>query len=156
MSIGDQTQKPEESGRKRGLNWVRWWQTDQAEIDEQARLYDAIGFRNSWRGWAVLCLALNGFITVVMAAVSAATFGSLLDVAVMAILALFIYRGHRWAMIGAMILCTIEKVFWIAAHPDTAVTAIIWWGFNIHVFYNAFRVEQRRRNMPAMDPAIFN
>ncbi len=35
---------------------------------------------------------------------------SFVDVAAFGILALFIYLGHRWAIIGAMLLWTVEKV----------------------------------------------
>lgn len=156
MTLGEQIQKPEGPKGKRALNWILWWQTDPAEIDEQARLYDTIGFWNSWRGWAVLCLAFSALVTLLMVAVRAASLDSLVDVAIMAVLGLFIYLGHRWAMIGAMIVWTIEKVFIIAMNPYMVVTSLIWWALFMHVFYSAFRVEQRRRSAAVIEPAIFD
>ena len=158
MTIGDQIQKPEESKGKRALNWVLWWQTDPVEIDEQARLYDTIGFRGSWRGWAALCLAFSGSVTLAIVALSTggAFSPDYIDVAVMAVLGVFIFLGHRWAMIGAMIVWTIEKFFIIAMNPYMAVTSLIWWALYMHVFYSAFRVEQRRRSAAVVEPAIFD
>jgi hypothetical protein len=158
LTIGDHIQRPEESKRTRALSWLLWWQTDPVDIDEQARLYDTMSVWSSWRGWAAICLCFSALITFAMIAFSGfgASSGALIDVAIMLGLALFSYRGHRWAMIGAMTVWTIEKFFAIAVNPIMAVTVLIWWALYMHVFYCAFRVEQRRRKAPVVEVAIFD
>lgn len=158
MTIGDHIRRLEAPKQWRALSWILWWQTDPVEIDEQARLYDTISVWSSWRGWAAICLCLSALITFAMVAINGfgLSSGALIDVAIMFGLALFTYLGHRWAMIGAMTVWTIEKSFAVAINPYMAPTALIWWALYMHVFYSAFRVEQRRRSAAVVEPAIFD
>jgi len=158
LTIGDHIRRPETPKQRRALNWILWWQTDPVEIDEQARLYNTIGVWSSWRGWAALCLCFSALTTFAMVAINGfgLSSGALIDVAIMLGLALFTYLGHRWAMIGAMTVWTIEKFFAVAINPYMIVTALIWWALNMHVFYSAFRVEQWRRSAAVVEPAIFD
>jgi len=158
LTIGDHIQRPEAAKRRRALSWILWWQTDPVDIDEQARLYSTIGIWSSWRGWAALCLCFSALITFALIGFNGfgPSFGGLVDVAVMLGLALFTYLGHRWAMIGAMTVWTIEKSFMMAMNPSTIPTSFIWWTLFMHVFYSAFRVEQQRRNAAVVEPAIFD
>jgi hypothetical protein len=71
------------------------------------------------------------------------------DVGLELFFAVFIYRGHKWAMIGAMIFWTIEKLVQISSalqspHPNSAVMAVVWWTLYMHAFYLAFRTERER------------
>jgi hypothetical protein len=148
MPIGEDIQRPEKKG-SRGWNWLLWWRIDPVDLDEQVRLYDTMGFRGSMRGISVMLLVLSAVITAIMAYFGAANFNAsaFVDVAVFLFLAIFIYLGHRWAMIGAMILWTLEKVLSIVGTPTSAVVAVIWWALYMHAFYFAFRIEQKRRTL---------
>jgi hypothetical protein len=155
MSIGSDLPNPEPSPRRKGWDWILWWQVDPVDLDEQVRLYGELGIRQSMRGISVLCLLFSMAMTtlfIVLAANRLDAF-SFVDVAIMGALALFIYLGHRWAMIGAMAVWTLEKVVTIASQPITAPIQLLWWALFMHAFYFAFRVEQRRR-MPARAPAV--
>jgi len=44
----------------------------------------------------------------------------------------------------------------MAMTPSTIPTSFIWWALYMHVFYSAFRVEQRRRSAVVVEPAIFD
>lgn len=137
-------------------HWFLWWQVDPDEIDDQAKEYEELNLFQSARGVAVLCLALSiaitwGLIWVGWRGVNA---WSLLDIAVMVVLGLFIWRGHRWAMLGAMLFWTIEKIVSVQnliedkpANAVSFVIVLIWWCFYMHAFWTAYRVERRRRQM---------
>jgi hypothetical protein len=78
----------------------------------------------------------------------------------MGVLSLFINLGHRWAMIGAMVLWTLEKTFVVLvglgpAHRGAplVVGQLIWWCIYMHAFYFALRIEQQRR--ARVDPSVF-
>jgi hypothetical protein len=140
--------------KKKGGNWLLWWKIDQAELDRQVSQYGSLGFIHSARGMSVLCLVLSCTITACAAFFGAFGMDSTayFDVALFAVLALFIYLGHRWAMLGAMALWTLEKVLIIAQGlgPTHQVSGmafgqILWWALYMHPFYFAFRIEQRRR-----------
>jgi hypothetical protein len=75
------------------------------------------------------------------------------DAGIAAVLAVFVYLGHRWAMIAAMVWWTIEKGYLlydrVSANPGSAASAVvgqvIWWAIFMHFFYLAFRVEREKR-----------
>jgi len=151
--------------RRRALSWILWWQTDPVDIEEQARLYDTMGVWSSWRGWAALCFCFSALNMLVFIAFDpfGPSSGVLVYVAVVLSLAFFTYLGHRWAMITAITLWTIDKSFVIATNVMAAnlnvipiSLSLIWWALFMHVFYSAFRVEQQRRSAAVVDPAIFN
>ena len=139
---------------KRGTvwwHWFLWWKIDLAQLDEQVAQYANLSFVRSMRGISVLCLLFSMLATAAFVALG--TSGPLagIDAGLMAILALFIYLGHRWAMLAAMALWTIDKADLIingagALHVN-AVTQIIWWTAYMHAFYFSFRVEQIRRSL---------
>jgi hypothetical protein len=141
------TVKPQPVNRKaQRLNWLLWWRIDQNELAEQVAQYDHLPLHRSARGIAIFCL---GFTCVVSAAF--ATFGTFgLDesaywgIALYGALALFIWRGHRWAMIVAMLFWTADKALLLAGMPKYALGQIVWWALYMHAFYFAFRVEEGR------------
>lgn len=61
-------------------------------------------------------------------------------------LALFICKGHRWAMVAMMLLWTLEKGSQLfAAGGRSPFAVVIWWLLFVGSFYQAFLVEQARR-----------
>jgi len=142
-------------GKKKSRgHWLLWWKVDQVELDKQVSQYDSLGILHSARGMSVLCLAFSSAITLVLVAVS--SFGidssAYVDVTLFAFLALFIYLGHRWAMIAAMIFWTLEKGLIIVqglgpVHTSAGIALgqLLWWSIYMHAFYFALRVEQQKR-----------
>ena len=137
-------------------NWLLWWRIDEAELEKQVSQYSSLKFVHSIRGISVLCLAFSIAITVAFVAFGALGLdaSAYVDAGIMAALALFIYLGHRWAMLVAMAFWTLEKVLLVAGGVGTAqpngglvVGQIIWWCTYMHAFYFAFRVEQKRREL---------
>jgi len=149
------------SNKKRGWSWFLWWQIDPAELDEQVEKYGRLNLFKSARGQSVLCLAFSVAVTVVLAATAATKTidsSAYVDAAAFVILAVFIYFGHRWAMLAAMVLWTLEKGFWVVTAITIAagnvgggfVMQIVWWALYMHAFYLAFRVEQEKRRRGAV------
>jgi hypothetical protein len=147
-----------------GWEWLLWWQIPPDELNRQVEEYDMLSIFQSMRGISVLLLLLAISTTLLFMAAGAGGVDptALIDVALMAICALFIWLGHRWAMIAAMVLWTLEKFSIIAdglagANPVSIITQPLWWAVYLHAFYFAFRVEQECRKMPtAPDANVFN
>ena len=152
----------EEAPKRTRSSFFLWWQIDQDELTKQATEYATLPFSKSVRAGAVLCLVISMVITSVMVffRLLGVDYWSFVDVGLMAVLALFIGLGHRWAMIVAMIYWTISKVMTIVDGVQSGlgaaiVTQLIWWAIYMHVFWFAFRVEQERRK-PRLDPDVFS
>jgi hypothetical protein len=142
------------------MSWLFWWNVDQAEIDRQVEGYKTLGFFKSARKLSVLLLGLSMIVTAgfvylnqispnVSVQLDSTAF---IDIGLMGFLALFIYLGHRWAMIAAMVLWTLEKALVAvdtasAPHPNgwLVFMQVAWWAWYLHAFYLAFKVEQQRR-----------
>lgn len=120
--------------RRTPARWLLWWLIDQAQLERQVVQYDALGFFTSIRGQAVLCLLLSIALTAVFVSLGIMPPSASLDAVVMAVLAAFIYFGHRWAMIAAMVLWTADKAFSLidvlngpGSPAVRAVIQVIWW-----------------------------
>lgn len=146
----------EQSANKKAskANWLLWWKIDEQELTKQVTEYRTLGLFRSARGISVLCIALSVVITIAIASFGVPSFdaASVAEAAVLVVLAVFIYFGHRWAMVAAMALWTLEKLSMVAlgvgAEPPNGaaiVPQLIWWCIYMHAFYLALRVEQRRR-----------
>lgn len=138
--------------KSRSSNWVLWWQIDSSELDEQIARYGTLSIFKSARGISALCLSFSAALTILFIAFRVVSPSAYADVVLFSFLALFIYLGHRWAMIAAMLLWTAEKTFIAVSglgsiHPNTAtlIGSFFWWTAYMHAFYLSFRVEQRRR-----------
>ena len=147
-------------GKKSQLNkiwsWVIWWRVDKAELAKQVAEYDSLDWFHAARKVSVLCLLIAVAITVaatIFGVTDATVYG---EAVAFAVLAIFIYRGHRWAMIAAMALWTFEKVSTatigfgtIRASGYSLISSFFLWTAFMHAFYLAFRVEQARKKLPA-------
>jgi uncharacterized membrane protein len=152
--LGDDRVKPRSKAQ-----WILWWRVDQEEIRDQVDKYDTMGWFESARKLSVMCLLLSLAVTIVMTALGVTAPTAYIDGALFAILAAFIFRGRRWAMIAAMALWTFEKLATAIAGLGTikvtgfsAVFSLLWWAAYMHAFYLAFRVEQARRKPTAPAP----
>jgi hypothetical protein len=148
IEMADETTTPK---RKRNrLNWLLWWQIDDAELAEHVAQYDTMKFYKSARGASLFCILFS------MAVTLAFTYSVILsrpavfaDAALWLLLAVFVALGHRWAFIAAMIYWTLGKVLAgmdaIEAGSQNVFWQVIWWCIYMHAFWFAFRVEQERK-----------
>ena len=150
--LGDFRTKP-----KAKSQWILWWRVDEDDLQDQVTKYDTLGWFQSARKLSVICLLFSIAVTLIVTLFGALGAEAYVDSALMAVLATFIYRGHRWAAIAAMVLWTLEKgVMAITGlnpnHPPSGVSLVVsllWWAIYMHAFYLAFRVEQERRRLAA-------
>jgi hypothetical protein len=140
-----------EGGKKRsGVNWFLWWKTDPEELARQAAEYHSLTLFKTARGVALGCILFSMAVTGLLVFFGIVGWDALIDLVIWIVLALFIYLGHRWAMIAAMVFWTLEKILGIVDGPPASIVMqLIWWCVFMHAFYVAFRVEQERRKAPA-------
>jgi hypothetical protein len=140
--------------KKRSWSWLLWWQVYQSELEEQVAKYETLSFFRSMRGVSVCCLLFSIAVTGAFAYFGVFDITALADAALFAVLALFIYLGHRWAMIAAMILWTFEKGIGVVSgfegtRSPNVVMHVVWWCIYMHAFYFSFRIEQERKRRAA-------
>jgi uncharacterized RDD family membrane protein YckC len=141
---------------KHSSHWFFWWRIDPDELQKQVAEYKTLKSYQSARGISFWCLILSCLVTAGL--IITRVFGSdaWVDCVLMMLIAAFVYRGHRWAMIAAMLLWTLEKLdltFTSLGHGIHVwpIGQIIWWAVYMHAFYLALRVEnERKRNAKAM------
>jgi hypothetical protein len=126
------------------LNWILWWQIDQAEIDKQVKGYNTLGVWKSARGNSFLLLSLSSAVTALLIILGVLDVFALVDIALMMIVGFFMLQGKKLAMLIAMVLWTFEKVMTIGSLNSSAVSSLIWWTTYMHVFYTAYKVEEAR------------
>lgn len=140
-------------------NWLLWWRVDPKKLDEQVIRYKELHYIESARGHAagaILFIIVMMIVLVYLASISAipsyvSADSGLLDIVLWVVLVIFVYRGHQWAIVAAMILWTFEKLFGslmivTASHvPSGIIVNVIWWAAFMHIFYFSFRVERERK-----------
>ena len=145
---------------RRPFAWVLWWIIDPDEMDRQVTRYSRLTVMQSIRGQSLLLLLTTLLTTTAIEFFTHDRMGYL-DAAILLILGVFIYFGHRWAMILAMIFWTFEKLFQLygmfqSGSAAGVVPVLIWWTVYMHAFYFAFRVEMQRRKPAAIAPEVFD
>ena len=142
--------KETEQKKSNTWEWLLWWKVDKSEIDEQVKQYNSLGFFKSARKLSFALLLLSAAITVALIMFGILDSSSIFDAILLSIIGLFIYFGHRWAMIVAMLLWTFEKLYLLINSSTTGTTGnvwiqVIWWSTYMHVFWTAFQVERKRK-----------
>ncbi len=129
------------------------WTPTPDELRSQLEGYQTLGFFRSYRKLAAILLvfttALSAFLIDDLGII-------ILGAAVYLALAVFIYRGHRWAFIIAMVVWTMEKAAQLVEGLSQAttgaggsITVLVWWAFYMSVFWSGFTVERARQRAPA-------
>lgn len=132
---------------------LMWWRINPDEFEKQVNEYDTLKIGQSARGVSFILLILSAVISLAVSYFTSWIESSWLDAFLMVLLGFFIYRGHRWAMIGAMILWTAEKGYQLYAGFSGAggagstnfIMIYLWWALFMRAFYLSYRVEQALR-----------
>lgn len=143
--------------KKKGGNlwsWLLWWNLDKNEIQAQADTYNSLKITQSARGISFLLLIFSAVVTVIFILFLNWDSSALFDAIAFLVLGYFIYKGHKWAMLGAMALWTYDKLFILFQQYETAsatggstpnpIITLIWWATYMHAFWLAFQVERLR------------
>lgn len=132
-------------------HWLLWWIVDKDELAWQVRNYETLNIWHASRKIATLALLFSCLLTTILILFANWDSSASIDVILMLIIAFFIYKGHRWAMIAAMIYWTFAKFYgmylsYSAGSTPNPLLAILWWTLYMHAFYVAYKVEQFRRD----------
>lgn len=129
------------------LKVLLWWNVDKQSLKEQVDKYESLG----WQAARKISAALLVFSSVLTLAVAHFTSNheAIVDGIIFGFLAIFVFLGKRWAIMGAMVVWTYEKGFMLFTDPGkNPITQIIWWCFYMSYFYLAWKVENNRRSSP--------
>ncbi len=121
-----------------------WWKIDPEEIAFQVKNYQELSIMKSARGQAFLAALFSVAVTFIFVLFLEFDSSMLWDAAILFILGVFMYLGHRWAMIGGMLLWTLEKAYSLIDRPSGAFITLLWWALFMRFFYLAFKVESQR------------
>lgn len=135
-----------EKDKKSTRNWFMWWKVNEADLKEQVSNYETLSIYKSAKGQSTLMLLLSAFVTFLFISFKSDIVDSsaYLDISLFVILSIFVYRGQKWAMIGAMVLWTLEKVYTIYAGVGSPIMSILWWTVYMSSFWLAYKVELER------------
>lgn len=116
-------------------------------FENQIENYNNLGIMKSSRGQAVLAIMAISVISLLLAFFNVVTMSDVLFGLIIYIpLAYFIYKGHRWAIIGVMIMWTLDKGYQlISLEGKNLWSTVIWWVIIFMPLYEALRVENERR-----------
>ena len=145
----------EKNGKKRSFcRWLLWWQIDRDELTKQVSEYQTLSIGQAARGISLIFLIFSALVTTAFIIFSNVNSALFIDVFICLILGSFIYRGHQWAMLGAMIYWSLLKFSLIyygvqsysVGHMPNPLIHLLWWSIYMHAFYLAFKVERLRRH----------
>ena len=121
------------------------------ERARQAKEYDNLPFRRTFRGMAFY---LTGFILSVTMLMGALTksYDIFFELALIAPMMYLMYRGYRWVFVFAALWWTFEKGLQLYVAPDsTSVASIfVWWAVVTYVYFQAAKVETVRAKLPGV------
>ncbi|PIR73797.1 MAG: hypothetical protein COU40_00485 [Candidatus Moranbacteria bacterium CG10_big_fil_rev_8_21_14_0_10_35_21] len=118
------------------------------ELKNQIENYYNLGIFESKKGQAVLAI---GFVVGLTLVFSFFDMVPILDAVsafiVYGTLAVFIYKGHRWAMYLGIVLWTLEKGYQIfSSNGERLILVIIFfWFWLVTILYSAIKVENERK-----------
>ena len=126
------------------------WSMSPEERAFQVDNYYKLNFWESYRGAAILVVF---FLLALSLILSFFGLTNLTDVLVggfvYLILCFFVYKGHRWAIVGLMVLWTADKgtqLYNISVSGEGSVLSIIiWWLVLMPYLYKALKIENTRR-----------
>lgn len=135
--------------KKSAFSFLAWWITDPADIEKQVAGYNTLRVWQSARGISALLCILSAVVTALLGQFLKLTSGEILTEAIIwSTIAIFMYRGHRWAFVLGMIFWTFEKaslLFGGFSSAGAPIAQIIWWAIYMNAFFLAFKVERRRK-----------
>jgi hypothetical protein len=134
--------------KKSSFSFLAWWITDPAEVEKQVAGYNTLRVWQSARGTASLLCLLSVVVTGLLGSYLHLSNEEIVaEMILWSTVAIFMYRGHRWAFILGMALWTLEKaasVFGGVSSGRTPIVQIIWWAIYMNAFFMGFKVESRR------------
>lgn len=138
-----------EGGEKEKVDWLgRKQNKEDKEFENQVNNYHSLKITKSIRGeltvfFIVVMIAslILGFFEF-MGTFEDALYGLIIYIP----LTLFIYKGHRWAMVSMIVVWTVEKGYQLVMlNGKFGLLTFIWWIMVVSYLYKAIKIENARR-----------
>src|SRR3989344_8059192 len=124
------------------------WKISEEELKNQVDSYRTLKITQSYRGISALLLVASMMLTGLLAKFGVIAYEDFyINLFVYLPIAFFVYKGHRWAIIAIMILWTYEKGYQVYLNETSPIISLIWWSIFMSYFYNALKVELKRRKL---------
>jgi len=141
--------------KKKTSGWS--WKLSPDELREQVEEYKTLKLTQSYRGISILLLSallLLGFILSYFGQYTSME-DMFLSLIIYIPIFIFVYKGHRWAIIALLILWTIEKGYTLYLATESGgfiLSSVIWWLIVTPYIYKALLVENARLKITS-DPS---
>lgn len=122
------------------------------ELKDQVENYHNIRFSKSKKGQVIIFFivvllfsALVGLLAPELISLSSILWTMMIYIPIL----FFVYKGHRWALVTLALLWSAEKFITLLFQTrigNSGGSSIIWWLIGIALIYEAFRVENKRKN----------
>ncbi len=125
------------------------WKLSEEELKYQIDSYKDLKISQSYRGISTIIIIISIALSFLFATIaperlmiSEAMAGAVLY----GLIAFFVYRGSKWALITMIILWTIEKGYqiYIGVNP---IISLFWWFLFVQYFYFALVVELKKEKL---------
>jgi len=124
---------------------------DEKELKNQIENYNTLSFLKSARKIATASIVFIAIITSIFIMVAWFISDAWIDIILILMIAFFVYRGKKWALITIMIYWTYSKGFQIVSSFSienfsigNIIMPVIWWIIFMGIFYKAYQVERER------------
>lgn len=139
---------PESTGLFHYVNPANW-RISKEELKNQVDNYDTLGF-GSVRRVSVILIVASIIMSLVFVVVGWTSPSVLIDILLWIILAIFVNKGSRWAIIITMIYWTISKGAQIVSgefNSAKIIFSVIFWGIFMSAFWQTYQVERARKKL---------
>jgi hypothetical protein len=145
IEMAEGSAKRRQASRLRGaFSWLLWWRLDEERVARAVYEYESTPAWKSVRGLTAILIVASFLITTAINMPHVPP-GIVVEIVMFLVLAVFILLGHRWAMVGAMALWTLEKGGMVFLDPSHIFFHVLWWAIFMHVCYSCYAVESGRR-----------
>lgn len=128
-----------------------WTKIEGDVLKNQLENYHTLGITKSSRGQVVLVFGALLLLSLILSQFGFISISDWLISLILYIpLLIFVYKGHRWAMIGLMILWTIEKLYSAYLSIEmggSLIGSVIWLVIGLSIINKALNVEDARRKL---------
>lgn len=131
---------------KKGVASTFSWKITKEELKYQLDNYGTLKITQSYKGISVLITLALLALSVVLGFFNFVTLEDVLYGLIIYLpILFFVYKGHRWAIVGLMLLWTFEKGYQLFTAGN--IIPLFWWAIIIPFFYKALKVENERKKL---------
>ena len=130
------------------------WKMDEEELKHQVENYNTLGFLSSARKVATALIIFSVVLTLIFVMVGWISAEVWMDIVIGLVLAVFVYKGNKWAMIITMIYWTAMKGLQVVSgfslenfRASHIWGPIIWWAILMGALWQAYQVERERARL---------